>query len=496
LLERRELLTVGLDGAFKFSSPVQGTEHHGDYTSMGAIANDGQGNTYIAGSVTSPNSLESAGPLDLDPTHSYDDNRDLVYGSSPYGSAGFIVKYDAAGQFQWVQASTSLLDDNGVPHGQGSGGSEMTIMSMEIAASGNVYFAGNYTGSSAFGGQTLPWTQYNGNGDGFVGMIQPDGTVGWLKGYNFAEVERSSQLTVDEAGQRVYVVGSQALTNGTSDPSVLVTAFNFSNPANIAIAWQAPLVPKTTNGVDATYGNDIALDHLGNVIVVGRLIGQADFDPSGGTLSLSSGSGRFDRPEAAYIWKLTASQGRLVWAQLFDGGKASADLVTIDATNNIYVGGSFSGTVDFQWGKASLNLSSTGGKDAYVAKLSPTGTTSYAKKFGGASDDLLSDMLLDAQGNIYVSITHWSSSDISTGASILKLNNSGSIVSQIEITGRIAQFSPAVKLSLNSTTGRLNVIGSFIGALDADSDGVIDLVGQDTGYAWEFDGFWLQYVGL
>jgi hypothetical protein len=224
------------------------------------------------------------------------------------------------------------------------------------------------------------------------------------------------------------------------------------------------------------------------------LIGEADFDPSGGTLNLKSGSGRFDRLEAPFVWKLTP-QGQLVWAQLFEGGRGTAGRVAIDATNQIYVAGSFSGTVDFQWGSAALKLTSAGGTDAYVAKLTPAGSTVFVRQFGAASDDRLSDLLLDAQGNIYLALTHWASADISTGATILKLDSSGTIVDQTQITGRIAQFSPTVSISL-TPAGTVQVVGSFLGPLDIDGDGIIDLSGQDTGYAWQFDAFWILDVGL
>jgi hypothetical protein len=52
----------------------------------------------------------------------------------------------------------------------------------------------------------------------------------------------------------------------------------------------------------------------------------------------------------------------------------TGDAVAADAAGNIYVGGTFRGTVDFDRGPGTVTLTSTGTPDAYLAKYSAAGS--------------------------------------------------------------------------------------------------------------------------
>src|SRR5262245_11213651 len=69
-------------------------------------------------------------------------------------------------------------------------------------------------------------------------------------------------------------------------------------------------------------------------------------------------------------------------------GSSGADDVTstaIDSAGNVYLTGSFSGTVDFDSGPGTLSRTSAGQSDAYVAKVSPTGALLWVAQFGGSN---------------------------------------------------------------------------------------------------------------
>ena len=82
------------------------------------------------------------------------------------------------------------------------------------------------------------------------------------------------------------------------------------------------------------------------------------------------------------------SNGSFKWGQQIDSTLASvAYSVTIDSFDNIYMGGAYQGTVDFDRTTSIFNLTSNGQYDAYLEKLGPDGSFKWAKSWGGSSVD-------------------------------------------------------------------------------------------------------------
>lgn len=90
--------------------------------------------------------------------------------------------------------------------------------------------------------------------------------------------------------------------------------------------------------------------------------------------------------------------GATLWAKQF-GGSAFEDgnAITVDRDGNIIVVG------NFEMSLPGTGLQSLGFQDAYVIKLDgPTREVLWAKRIGGAANDLADKVSLDGQGNIYV----------------------------------------------------------------------------------------------
>jgi hypothetical protein len=129
--------------------------------------------------------------------------------------------------------------------------------------------------------------------------------------------------------------------------------------------------------------NSIALDDSAYIYTTGNFNGTADFDPGSGTYNLNSG-GILD----IFVSKLNKS-GNFVWAAKLGG---SADYeegcgITTDKHGSVYATGYFEGTADFDPGTSSYNLTSAGGRDIFVCKLSRLGKFEWAKKMGSAADE-------------------------------------------------------------------------------------------------------------
>lgn len=89
------------------------------------------------------------------------------------------------------------------------------------------------------------------------------------------------------------------------------------------------------------------------------------------------------------------------WAKRIGGAlHDSGARISVDSTGNIYLMGSFQGTVDFNPGSGVFNLTSSGSDDFYVAKFDSLGNFLWAKKIGGTSQDFASIINVDPHGNI------------------------------------------------------------------------------------------------
>lgn len=87
------------------------------------------------------------------------------------------------------------------------------------------------------------------------------------------------------------------------------------------------------------------------------------------------------------------------WSQRFGSTLSDAGYdVAVDASGNVLVTGTFSGTVDFGGGP----LVSAGNADIFVAKYNPNGVHLWSQRFGGANVDNGIAIAVDASGNVLV----------------------------------------------------------------------------------------------
>jgi hypothetical protein len=161
-------------------------------------------------------------------------------------------------------------------------------------------------------------------------------------------------------------------------------------------------------------------------------------------------------------------------------GSTSADIgkaIARDAAGNIYVTGLFNGTVDFDPGPGTVNLTSAGANDIFVAKYTPTGALIWAKGMGGTGEDQPLAIAVDASGNVLTTGAFNGTADFDPGPGTSNLTSAGNadiFVSKLDSNGNFVwaralggtSFEQgqgiAVDLAGNVfTTGRFSVTVDF-----------------------------------
>ncbi|PIY02151.1 MAG: hypothetical protein COZ21_15675, partial [Bacteroidetes bacterium CG_4_10_14_3_um_filter_31_20] len=382
-------------GNFVWAKSMGGT----NYDIGNSIALDASGNVYTTGIFY--------GTADFDPGT----------GTANLTSVGngniFISKLDASGNFVYAKSVGGTNGNEG--------------FSIAIDTSGNVYTTGYFYGTADFdpGAGIFYLTSVSASySDIFISKLDTSGDFVYAKSMGGTNYDISNSIALDASGN-IYSTG---YFQGTSDFDPGVGTFNLTSADSAADIFISKLDAsgnfvwaKQIGGTDYDYGRSMSLDASGNVYTTGDFYGTVDFDPGAGTFNLTSGSGA-----AIFISKLDAS-GNFVYAKSMGGTNSNLGLsIAIDTSGNVYTTGWLEGTTDFDPGVETFNLTSTGGFDIFISKLSPSGNFVWAKQMGGTSDDYGFFIALDAFGNVYTTGDFIGTSDFDTGAGTFNLTSVGS----------------------------------------------------------------------
>ena len=177
---------------------------------------------------------------------------------------------------------------------------------------------------------------------------------------------------------------------------------------------------KSMGGTGDDYGNSITTDASGNLYVTGYYQDTVDFDPGAATYNLTSNG-----DDDVFIQKLDAG-GKFIWAKSMGGINSDrAYSITTDPSGNVLITGWYRGTVDFDPGAATFNLSSNGNKDIFIQKLDTGGNFIWAKSMGGTANDEGFSITTDPSGNVLITGGYSGVADFDPGAATFNLAPNG-----------------------------------------------------------------------
>jgi len=369
-----------------------------------SIAVDSSGNVYTTGSFQDTVDFDpGAGTFNLASQPEY---RGI--------GAVFVSKLDSSGNFVWAKSFDGIYNESG--------------QSITVDSSGNVYTTGYFQETIDFDpgagttNLTAVVTAISSNYDVFVSKLDSSGNFVWAKSFGGTSSEVSYRIAVDSSGN-VYTTGyfsgtadfdpGAGTANLTSAGSQDVFVSKLDSSGNFVWA-------KSFGGSSLDIGYSITFDSSGNVYTLGIFRGTADFDPGAGTTNLTS-AGIND----LFVSKLDSS-GALLWVKSFGGSENEIGYeIAVDSSGNVYTTGYFPGTVDFDPGAGTTNLTSTGSNDGFVSKLDSSGNFVWAKSFGGSSSDYLKSITFDSSGNIYTTGGFQGTADFDPGAGTTNLTSAG-----------------------------------------------------------------------
>ena len=345
-----------------------------------AVAVDSSGNTYVAGTTASPD-FPAKGGLDA------------TFNGPAGGTDAFVAKVNAAG--------TDLVFCCFL------GGAANDVASgIAVDPEGNAYATG-WTFSQDFpvsyGPVLTPQPNISEVCDAFVTKILFTGTALVFSGFvGGSQTDKALAIAVNDLGD--------AVITGWTESNDLPQRFyrreyQGAEDAFVSALWRdgyAVAYSTCIGGRGSDFGTAIAIDHYSNVYITGR----TNSAPEDGFPVLGGPGLSYSGDQDAFV----ANIQRFGYEILYCGyiGGAGTDLgsgIAIDKSGNAYVTGTTDAGAGFPT-KTGPWLSPAGGNDAFVAKVTPSGTELiYSGFIGGAGDDRGTAIAVDAAGNAYVAGT-------------------------------------------------------------------------------------------
>lgn len=187
----------------------------------------------------------------------------------------------------------------------------------------------------------------------------------------------------------------------------------------------------TFGGVSVDVVHDVAVGPDDDVYVTGEFRDTVDFDPGPG-LANRTATGGID----VFVARYSGADGSLVWARSF--GRAAGTEIAVDVSGSAIVAGTFQGSVDVD-GDGSVDLTSQGGDDLFVAKFDGAGMLQWTRQAGGTGTETSTGLALDGAGNAYLAAT---TSSAVLDAGTIQVSGASGLIATVDASGNFAAVHP------------------------------------------------------
>lgn len=347
--------------------------------SANAITTDSLGNIYITGYFT--------GIVDFDFTSGVDTRESTTDNYGTFTKDIFVTKINSNGSYAWTYTAGSQGEDMG--------------NDIEIDSNNNIYLIGHFSKSIKFDPNPNGNIYFNrGYEDFFVVKLTNNGQFGWAYSAGGTSYDSAKAITID-LQNNVYITGS--FSNSV--------AFNPSTPSNFSVSngymdifilklnnlgvysWH-----KTIGGTENDSGNGIAIDSNNNIYYAGIFASSVDFNFNSIETDIKTAVSYSD----LFISKINSD---LTYSSTITTGGIDSSITVqnfkIDLSNNLYVSGSFYGTVDFNPFTEVDNKINSGGDDGFLLKINSDSSYAFTKTISTSGSDSVQGICI-RNGNIFI----------------------------------------------------------------------------------------------
>jgi hypothetical protein len=418
-------------------------------------------------------------------------------GSNPlYNSSGnFIACYDASAAIQWIAPAVG------------------TTFGVQLAANGDVYVCGGFSGTQDFdpSGGNFPLTATG--FDSYLQKFNADGTFAWAAS---ASAEGTASEIEVLADGRVIVAGRSdvdaTVTLANSSTVALqkgIFILEFNATGSLVNAYSISVPSPTGYG----YVYELTSDANNNVYLGGSIDGIGDFDLGAGTAN-NTATSAYD----AFCVKYSSSF-QLQWFRQFGDANTPTGWdklrgLAVDAAGNVFAGGEFTWTTDFDPANPGTNVLvsdlASQVPSGFLLQWSPSGALNWVNKIGNNNSGVPTESASVAvtqialqNSNLYVGLEGWGYWDVdpsanneilvvgavaSVGIGFGKYSNAGDYLAAFAIDTNAGSTGLSTVGMGMLGTDQLVTAGKFNKQLDFDPTGSSTFLQTDVnGGFYEFD---------
>lgn len=432
------------------------------------VASDANGNSYVVGTTSSP---ESTFPAQVGP--------DLTFNSSSPQLDAFIAKVRADGTgFVYAGYIGGAADDG--------------AYGVAVGPDGAAYVTGWTESSEATFPVTVgPGLQYSGGQDAWVARVSPDGSsldyCGYLGG---AAGETGWSVVVDSTG-RACVAGSTA-SDETTFPALVGPDLTFNSSSGGTDAFVAQVSPTGIlqrrgyiGGAEADEGYGVAVDGDDDIYITGlTLSGPASFPLVVGPDLTFNGTPGADAD--AFIARLRSDWTGLDYCGYVGGADSDiAVRVRVDSQERPVLAGTTGSSESSFPVMGGPDLTYNGGGDAWLARVAADGTgLEYCGYVGGKRGEQCLGLALDTGGNAHL-VGHTTSNErsfpVRVGPDLTLGARQGAWIARIAADGSAPDYAGYLAANAVAEAVTVDALGnaSVVGSTAARQDRFPARVGPD-----------------
>ena len=395
------------DGTFLWGGTIGGNT-----TDNGlSVATDAAGNVFLAGNILGTN-------VDLDPTAGV-----FPVTTSSGGFDAFVVKLSASGGFLW---------------GRIFGGAGTDVANaIAVDGAGAVWITGVLGGGGDLDPGAAAFT-VTGNGlqDIFISKLDANGSFVWGGSIGGSGNDLGRGIAVTSSGHAV--VCGEFRNTADFDPGAGAQSRTSAGDADMFLmrldAGGALQWAHRFGGTGFEVARSVAVDGSGAIVFTGEVNSTTDMDIGSGTADLV---GTFSEP--SFVAKLDGDAAHQ-WSFLLAGFINKGNAVAVDAQRDVYLTGTFGGTMDIDPGPGVTNLVQATGSDGYVLRYSSDGALVWGFKLDASTANMAAEGITVSGSSAVVAVGAFPGTmDMDPGAGTAAITSAGSTDAY---TGVYAQVQP------------------------------------------------------